>query len=76
MANEHEREGFIDRMKGKAEKIYGELTDDERAKDKGEAHERQGDLESLKGKVARTADDAKETATQAKESIDDALHRR
>ena len=46
-------EGTIDRIKGKAQKIYGEIADDDRAKARGE-------LDKLKGSAKQAKADVKD----------------
>ena len=44
-------EGFVDRVKGKTEKIYGEIADDPNAKSRGEADKLKGSFKEAKADV-------------------------
>lgn len=52
MAGERDRaRGFFDRMKGRAKKVAGEITEDLRRKAGGSLDEAKGKLEEKKGEV-------------------------
>ena len=44
-------EGILERAKGKAEKVYGEITDDEQAKSRGETDKLKGSFKQAKADV-------------------------
>lgn len=49
--------GILDRAKGKAERVYGEIADDPHAKAQGDADKLKGSLEKGKGEVKDTLKD-------------------
>jgi len=48
-SNEDKTAGVLERMKGKAEKVYGEIADDPHAKAQGERDKLHGSYEKTKG---------------------------
>lgn len=52
-SKDDQAQGILDRVKGKAERIYGEIADDPHAK-------AQGDRDKLRGSIEKGKGDAKE----------------
>jgi len=56
-SNEDKASGMMDRLKGKAKEIYGDLTHDSSKKVEGQLDQAKGDVETKKGEVKDSVKD-------------------
>jgi uncharacterized protein YjbJ (UPF0337 family) len=65
MWNKDEREGKIDRAKGKVKQAWGDLTNDDRLRAEGRKDEVSGNVQEAVGQIRRTTGEAIDAVVKA-----------